>query len=170
MFLLRKGTGTSYTASSFATGNGAPVEVAFGPYGSTRALYYTNYNDGGQIRRIVYTGNANRAPTASLTASPSAGPAPLNVTFDASGSADPDPGDTLNFRWSFGDGSPDAQTASPTTQHVYSAPGTFTATVVALDNHNAASQPVTTRIDAGNSPPVPSIDAPGTAFVSRSGR
>jgi glucose/arabinose dehydrogenase len=170
LFLLRKGTGSSYSASSFATGNGAPVEVAFGPYGATQALYYTNYDSGGQIRRIVYTGSANRAPTASLTASPSAGPAPLGVTFDASGSADPDAGDTISFRWSFGDGSPDVQTAGPTTQHVYSAVGTFTATVVAVDNHNAASQPVATRIDSGDSPPVPSIDAPSATFRFKVGQ
>ena len=124
--------------------------VKFGPSGSTQALYYSNYANGGEIRRIVYTGTANRAPIAAVKATPLSGSAPLTVTLDASGSADPDSGDTLTYRWSFGDGTADTQTSTPTTQHVYSTSACYTAALTVVDNHGAASQPATARIDSGN--------------------
>jgi PKD repeat protein len=117
------------------------------------------------VRRIVYTGTANRDPTAAITADPTSGPAPLAVSFDASGSRDPDTGDRLTFRWDFGDGSPPAETTTATASHTYTASGTFTASVVAVDNHGAASQPATVRIDSGNTPPEPSIDAPAPDYT-----
>ena len=53
--------------------------------------------DTGEIHRISYTA-ANHPPVASFTATPSFGAAPLNVTFNASASSDPDAGDTLTLR------------------------------------------------------------------------
>jgi len=162
LFVLEQNGGV-YTSTEFAAGAGSPVDVRFGPYGATQALYYTNYVNGGQVRRIAYTGSANRAPTAALSATPTSGPAPLAVSLDAAGSSDPDPGDTLTYTWAFGDGSPTAQTSAPTTSHTYAA-GTFTASVVATDNHGAASAPATVRIDSGNAPPQPSIDSPSPSY------
>ena len=43
---------------------------------------------GGTVRRISYA--ANQPPTAVITASPTTGPAPLTVSFNGSGSSDPD--------------------------------------------------------------------------------
>ena len=51
-------------------------------------LFYVDF-DGGTIRRITYT-SANQPPVAVATATPTTGPAPLTVTFDGSGSNDPD--------------------------------------------------------------------------------
>lgn len=47
---------------------------------------------------------ANQKPTASFTATPATGKTPLNVSFNASGSSDPD-GSIASYVWSFGDGS-----------------------------------------------------------------
>ena len=45
-----------------ASGNGAPLDLTFGPYSGGQALYYaTLKGTGDEIRRVAYTGN--RAPS-----------------------------------------------------------------------------------------------------------
>ncbi|NNE71493.1 MAG: PKD domain-containing protein, partial [Rhodothermales bacterium] len=71
----------------------------------------------------------NTAPTVVVTASPLSGQAPLEVSFDASGTTDAE-GDAITYAWDFGDG----QTGSGvTTSHTYNVSGTITATVTATD-------------------------------------
>ena len=153
--------GASYVRTDFATGLGSnsAVHLAFGPYQSTQALYYTTYEAGGSVRRITYTGSANRVPTADLAASPTSGPAPLTVDFDGSGSSDPDAADTLTYLWDFGDGQT-ATGSSPTTSHTYPTPGTFTASLRVRDNHGATSAADAVQIQPGNTAPVPVIETP----------
>ena len=79
--------------------------MTFGPSANGQALYYTNYSNGGEVRRIEPTVAANRPPTARMTATPTSGEVPLAVSFDGSASSDPDAGDTLTYTWNFGDGS-----------------------------------------------------------------
>ena len=50
-----------------------------------------------------FSGAQNQPPTASFTATPTSGPAPLDVTFDAAGSSDPD-GSIVQYSWDLGDG------------------------------------------------------------------
>ena len=162
IFTLKPAAGGGYTAEQFLTGMGTSSAVAmrFGPYGTTQALYYTTFKSGGQIRRIVYTGVANQVPTAMMTASPSFGPAPHTVTFNASASSDPDASDTLTYMWDFGDGSAPSETSTPTRLYTYTNQGNFVATLRVRDNHGAVSDPVTAQIDVGNRPPVPQITFP----------
>ena len=68
-------------------------------------------------------------PTASFTATPLSGTAPLAVSFDASASSDD--GTIASYSWSFGDGG--TGTGVQTT-HTYNAGGTFTATLTVTDN------------------------------------
>ena len=114
-----------YTRTDFVTGLGenSAVAMTFGPYQGSQALYYTTYGGngpgsgggGGEVRRIAYTGNTNRAPTADVVANPTSGPLDLIVNFDGSGSSDPDTGDTLtSYIWDFGDGSSTTQTTTTT--------------------------------------------------------
>ena len=93
----------------------------------------------------------NGAPTAMATATPSSGVAPLAVSFDGTGSSDPD-GDVLSFSWSFGDGN--AATGS-TVSHNYATAGTYTATLT-VDDGNGGSDvaSVSISVDA-DSPPEP---------------
>lgn len=81
----------------------------------------------------------NQAPTAAFTETVT----DLTVSFDGSGSTDPD-GTVASYAWNFGDG----QTGTgPTAQHVYGAAGTYTATLTVTDNQGATgttSHPVTT--------------------------
>ena len=69
--------------------------------GSDGHLWFTNLFTG-TIERLVFTDQAtdNTNPVANATASVTAGEGPLTVSFDASGSFDPD-GDTIQFAWDF---------------------------------------------------------------------
>lgn len=157
------------TRTDFATGLGGAVHLEFGPTpGGGQALHYTTYANGGEIRRITYTGTANRAPTAALTASPVTGAAPLTTVLDGSGSRDPD-GGTLTYLWSFGDGSPDVTTTSSTVSHTYAA-GTWTATLRVRDPAGATSAPVTVTIRSGNTAPTAVISAPAVGALFTTGQ
>src|SRR5258706_147609 len=68
--------GGSYTSAEFSPDAGTVTAMAFGPHGSTQALYYTTLSNGGQVRKIAYTGSANPAPSAAARANPTSRPAP----------------------------------------------------------------------------------------------
>ncbi|MBA2408496.1 MAG: PQQ-dependent sugar dehydrogenase [Gammaproteobacteria bacterium] len=158
IFTLKKQAGGAYAAETFATalGKQSAVHMAFGPYEATQALNYTTYGNGGQVRRITFTGSANRVPTAVADASPRFGNLPLDVAFDASHSSDPD-GDALTYEWSFGDGSPPEFDQSVT--HTYTAEGTYYATLTVTDAPGAQVQ-TSVRIDAGNNAPSVTVLSP----------
>jgi len=157
VFLLKQSGGTwSSTEFANAAGSSSIVAMIFGPHQGGQALYYTTYANGGEVRRIAYNA-ANQPPIASFTASPQSGPVPLAVSFDGRQSRDPNPGDTLTYAWTFGDG---ATGSGATASHTYASAGTFTATLVVRDQRGAASQPVSVTIQAGNTAPVPSISSP----------
>jgi len=80
--------------------------------------------------RFFVQGGATVAPTASFTATPGSGGAPLAVQFDASASADSD-GKLYKWEWYFGDG---ATGFGRKASHTYAAGGAYTATLVARDN------------------------------------
>jgi glucose/arabinose dehydrogenase len=155
--LTRQSDGT-YTRTSFATslGGSSAVAMTFGPHNGSQALYYTTYASGGQVRRIATAGN--RSPIAVATASPTSGPVPLTVRFDAGGSSDPD-GNPLAFEWAFGDGTPNATGTVVT--HTYSSAGRFTATLTARDGRGGTGTD-TEVIQAGNTPPSASISSPSS--------
>lgn len=97
----------------------------------------TDASDPGNALAAVYsfsfeTGTTNQGPTAD------AGPDQTvkvdeTVTFDGSGSSDPDVGDTLTYEWDFGDGSALGTGAQPT--HTYTETGTYTVTLTVEDSH-----------------------------------
>lgn len=135
---------------------GADLKV--GPDG---LLYSANFFT---ITRFVPV-QGNRAPVASATADPVAGLAPLDVGFDASGSTDPD-GDPLTYVWDFGDGSPTATGATP--RHVYSANGTYTATVTVRDPAGASAT-ASAIVRVGERPPVIDVASPVDGSTYRDG-
>ena len=141
----------------FVQGAAAPVDVVIGPNGD---LFYVDLV-GGTIRRVSYI-PGNQPPTAHLDASPTSGPAPLHVDFDASGSSDPE-GLALTYAWDLdGDGQYNDATGV-TTSHTYSNLGSVTVGLRVTDV-DGSSDTTTTLISAGNAPPIPSISMP-TASV-----
>jgi glucose/arabinose dehydrogenase len=75
-----------------------PVDLAIGP---NNDIFYVALNSG-EIHRIVDS-SSNVAPVAAVTADTPVGEAPLAVTFDASGSTDANPGDSLAYAWDLDD-------------------------------------------------------------------
>jgi len=98
---------------------------------------YGRINTNGSLL-LVGGGGGNQPPVASLAAAPLSGDAPLNVSFDASASSDPD-GSIVDFSWDFdGDGFYDQSTGtSPFTAATYTTPGLYNATVRVTDDGGA---------------------------------
>ncbi len=171
VFTLTPNGGGGYTFSDFATalGNSSAVTLIFGPFGATQSLYYTTYNNGGEVHRVDYVGGTNQSPVAVGSGSPTnTAAASLTVNFSSAGSNDPDAGNTITFDWDFGDLSPHSTAANPS--HLYTAIGTYFATLRVTDNLGAISNLVTIRIDVGNTPPVPVISVPTAGATFRVGQ
>jgi glucose/arabinose dehydrogenase/PKD repeat protein len=145
---------------TFAAGAANPVHLQIGPGGD---LFYADF-DGGTIRSVSFT-PANQSPTAVATATPTAGPAPLAVQFDGSGSSDPDEGDTLSYAWDLdGDGQYDDSTVVAPS-HTFTSQGVYTTSLRVTDSHGAASTAAVT-VSVGNTAPTATITspAPGTTW------
>jgi uncharacterized repeat protein (TIGR01451 family) len=100
-----------------------------------------------------FTPIRSRAIVPSFTATPSSGPAPLNVAFDASASFHSRP--VQSYQWDFdGNGSFDTTTAGPTTSTVYATPGTRTVRLRVTDVDGDFAD--TTRT-VNVSPPAPDL-------------
>ncbi|MEM9712164.1 MAG: PKD domain-containing protein [Actinomycetota bacterium] len=85
----------------------------------------------------------NRAPIASLGSTSTRGPAPLTVTFDGSGSTDPD-GSVVAHAWDLGDGT---SASGPVVEHTFVEPGTYDVTLTVTDDEGATTSD-TVRITA----------------------
>jgi glucose/arabinose dehydrogenase len=150
------------TAVDFVTeGPEIMVDLEVSPDGS---LYYLLYSKSGsyttppEVDGAVYKiqfARANRTPTAVMSAHPTSGVAPLEVSFGGSGSRDPD-GDPLSYTWDFGDES--AATKGVTASHTYTTNGLFDVQLV-VDDQEGGTNSATLTIQVGN-PPVGKITAP----------
>ena len=86
-------------------------------------------NTSSAATKTIVVEDGNIAPSASFTASPSAGIAPVIVSFDASASSDEN-GDSLTYSWDFGDG----QSASGVTvSHLYDTVGVYSVVLTVSD-------------------------------------
>jgi len=102
-------------------------------------LYFTAYTP--QYGRAWYEydpggSSVNQQPVAVASASPISGTAPLTVSFDGSGSWDPD-GSIATYAWDFGDGSGTSTQMNPS--YTYTTAGTYTAQLTVTDNDNATA-------------------------------
>ncbi|HEX3123191.1 MAG TPA: glycoside hydrolase family 44 protein, partial [Rhodanobacteraceae bacterium] len=103
-------------------------------------------------------GMANQPPVAAASATPTSGTVPLSVSFDGTGSNDPD-GSIAGYAWTFGDGS---SAAGISASHTYVGAGTYTATLTVTDNLGATgSKDVTITATADTN----TINAPSATGV-----
>ena len=142
------------------TAVGDPVKLVEGPDG---ALYYVDIGLSAgapaSIKRIRWT-LGSQPPVAVASATPTAGQAPLPVTFSSAGSGPAG----ISYSWTFGDGGTSTQ-ANPT--HTYTAPGQYTARLTVSDGTNTAvSNDLTIRV---GTPPVATILTPTTGALFRAG-
>ncbi len=150
------------TVAGFVTPAINPVDIQISPAGE---LFYVDF-DFGTIRRIRYF-DGNQPPTAVAGASATYGPAPLTVDFDATGSSDPDAGDTLSYAWDLdGDGAYDDSTsASPSRTY----PSGNVTVGLRVTDSKGLSHTDSVVISAGNTPPVATIGAPAASLTWKVG-
>jgi glucose/arabinose dehydrogenase/PKD repeat protein len=134
------------TLETFATGVGQLIDLHVGPGGD---LYYLDLV-ASEIRRLHFDAT-NSPPTAAIDASPTSGPAPLTVDFDARASTDSDPGDTIEFAWDLDNDGAFDDAATPTTMRTFNTEGVHTVRVRVTDNHDAANTAAVT-ITVGSAP------------------
>ena len=125
------------------SGTGVTVNHTYTAAGDyTAQLIVTDDSAASDTFTLAISVNAlNVAPTASFTATPSAGAPPLLVAFDANGSTDPD-GVINSYAWDFGDGN---SGTGVTVNHTYTAAGDYTAQLIVTDD-SAASDTFTLAI------------------------
>jgi cytochrome c len=139
-----------------------PMDLEFGPDG---ALYVLEYGDGffsenpeAQVARIDFIGrDGNRSPIPAVSASPTAGLAPLTVEFSSEGTTDPD-GDRLRYEWYLDDDDRvDSRSANPT--FTYRENGSYDATLKVTDRKGRSAS-ASVRVVVGNAVPVVELVAP----------
>ena len=141
------------------TAAAGPVMLTTAPDGD---VLYAGFDDD-RLHRIRYVGG-NLPPTAAIAATPSSGTSPLNVSFTAAASSDPE-GQTLTFAWDLdGDGSFDDGTG-PTRSWTYTgaAATTITARVLVTDP-GGQSAVAATAILLNGTRPTAVIDTPSGSF------
>ena len=83
--------------------------------------------------------SGNAYPTAVISANPTSGSAPLFVSFDGTGSSDPE-GPIANYKWDFGDGIVHSGQSLSTDDHQYQTSGQYTAVLTVTDGQGATDQ------------------------------
>lgn len=84
----------------------------------------------------------NTIPTAVINATPQQGAVPLNVSFSAASSFDPD-GSIVQYEWDYGD---HWTAEGMTVAHTYTVPGTYTATLTVTDDRGGVSTATLTLV------------------------
>lgn len=106
--------------------------------------------DFGQVALGDGSGTTNLQPTVVLVADPVSGAPPLDVTFDASQSTDPD-GTIASYHWDLGDGQVSTQV---NLTHTYASVGAYQVTLTVTDNERSSrSDSTTIRVEDVGVPP-----------------
>lgn len=118
--------------------------------------------ENGAVHRITYTA-ASQPPTAVATATPTSAPVSLTVSFDGSGSSDPE-GRPLSYSWDLnGDGTFGDATSS-TASYTYTTAGAYHPSLRVTDDQGATDTTSVT-VTVGNTAPTAVIDSPASSLT-----
>jgi glucose/arabinose dehydrogenase len=147
-----------------ATGGAAghPVDLKIGPGGD---LFYVDMDDG-TVHRITYTA-ANQPPTAVITANPTNGLAPLTVSFNGTGSSDPE-GKPLSYSWDLNGDGTFGDATGPTASYTYTTAGVYHPSLRVTDDQGATDTKSVT-VTVGNTAPTAVIDTPTSSLTWKVG-
>lgn len=116
-----------------STGSGETASHTYDSAGNYTAELTVTDNDGATdstTKSIDVSPPPSNPPTASFTASPTSGEAPLEVSFDASDSSDPN-GTIDSYSWDFDDGSTGS---GVNVNHTFDSSGTYYVELTVTDN------------------------------------
>lgn len=122
-----------------------PVDITFNPYDG--CLYITSLNQR-TVDRICFGGNLKPVPVTEKDTI--FGPSPMNLSFDASDSYDPEGGE-ITYEWDFGDGT-SAQGSEVSHQFQGSGIQSFVTTLTVTDSVGATNEKEI-LISLNNTPP-----------------
>ena len=112
------------------------LDLFFGPYKDTQALYVIRYGNYDTILRITYTGIHNDPPFVDFDFERRNYDVDEEVFFIGNLTTDTE-GDALTFNWFFGDG---AESSETNPSHAYARPGEYKVTLIVVDALNQAQQ------------------------------
>ncbi len=123
----------------------------------TLTVVEENQTEASSSHEIAVISSPNEPPRAEFKPKPTSGQAPVVISFDPSGSSDPD-GEIIQYAWDFGDG----KTAiGRVANHTYAESGNYRATLTVTDNDGAVADSTFEVIITG---PVPN-QAPTASFT-----
>jgi PKD repeat protein len=139
---------------------GAPGAISgshtYGLPGAFTITVQVTDKDGGNGSDVAVVTVPNRTPVASV-GGPYAGNEGATITFNGTGSSDPD-GTSLTYSWDFGDGS--APATGPMPSHLYADNGAYTVSLTVSDGQLTSS--ATTTASLQNVAPTATFNHPGT--------
>ena len=162
------GGSISSWAWSFGDGSNATGSTAIHAYSGagvyTVSLVVTDAL-GLQSTAATKTVTIEGPPSASFTASPQQAPVGQAISFDGTGSSDPNAGGSVSsWAWSFGDG---ATGTGPKLAHAYGAPGVYTVSLAVTDALGLQSTAATKTVTIGSPPTAAFNPSSKQAFVGQ---
>lgn len=137
-----------------STGSGATTSHSYSTGGTYTVRLTVTDNSGSIASNTAILTIQDRPPTATFTTSSANTTVGQSVSFDATGTADPD-GNIASYSWDFGDGSTGTGVIAT---HSYSIPGTYTVKLTTTDNSGSTASS-TSQVTISNAPPSPSGNA-----------
>jgi len=151
------------------TGTGVSPNHTYAAAG-TYTVSLTVTDDAGETSTDTAMAEIESAPNVPPIADPNG---PYNgtvgslVTFDGSGSSDPD-GTIVSYSWDFGDGNTNTG-LTPSNSHTYAAAGTYTVSLTVTDDGGATNSDTTTAtidpVVGDNIPPTADLNGPYTGIA-----